>query len=471
MPKTTPMLLLGSLVVGLLSARALPEPEFITLRNQLDEVVDSTTINADGKTYRNTVVLLESPADSLYYKKASGIAAADGSKKMTTDHQFYIESLTKTFTATMVLQLSEEGLLGPQKLDTSLGDLKLFPPEVLDALHQIDGVSYGAGITVRQLLSHRTGMKNFTYDDEGGPSSDYQGTPFAPNSMLGVVAFDPDHGFMACLDQVQARLPEGTDPIESILKNGFPDGVDRNSFHFFSSPFRHWDYAAWKQDPNDRFAGLLNFYLSAMSQKALFAPGEDFKYTDTNYLILGLLIEKVTGNSLHKQLRHSILDPLEMKHTYMSYATDPPAGKWEQNLAELWALNNVPIVGVEINRSMMWTDAGIVSTVDDLRTFVRALIGGKLFRDNATWKHMTVLPTGVPMGYGLGVGISQQGDHKIFFHTGGAASWWTYDSFSDILFIGTMNDATGEGMQRFGRLLGGFQNVLKIHDIDLKKPF
>lgn len=246
---------------------------------------------------------------------------------------------------------------------------------------------------------------------------------------------------------------------------------DLGSFYFLRPPFKHWDFGAWEADSKDRFAGLLNFYLSGMNGAASFAPGEDFKYTDTNYLILGLLIEKVTGNSLHAELRRRIFDPLGMDRSYMSYATDPPAGEWRRGLSELWALNGLPIVKLGINRSMMWSDAGIVSTVGDLNVFVRALTGGKLFKDAATLQTMITLPDGVQMGYGYGVGISRNGDDTVLFHSGGAASWWTYQMKSKITFIGTMNDATDEGRQRLGRVHAGVQEALKAHGVEIRNPF
>lgn len=345
-----------SLLTGVISLPTFAQPDFQELEKTLDSVLDSATRDAAGIVQRNAVVRLEYPGHGFVYQKGSGIATADGQSLMTAEHQFYVESITKTFTATMVLQLAEEGKLGPNGLDATLADLEVLPAEVLTELHQIDGVSYGADITVRNLVQHRTGMKNFTYDDEQGTAGDYPDRPFAPRSFLGMMVFDPEQGFISLLQKSASQMPEGTDVIGSILENGFPDGIDRTSFLFFNPPFKHWDYAAWQADRTDRFAGLLNFYLAGMNRTSLFPPGQDFMYTDTNYLVLGLLIEKVTGNSLHTELRRRILNPLEMDDTYMSFAIEPPAGKWKRELAELWALDDWPIVALNINRSMMWSD-------------------------------------------------------------------------------------------------------------------
>ena len=455
---------------GLAVAYASPPPDLGALQAELDQLVAASTLDAENQPYRNAVVLLDVPQHSFTYRGASGIGSVQPRAAMTADHQFYIESITKTFTATVVLQLAEEGLLGDNGLDTTLGELQLFPPEVLDQLHRIEDNSYGASITVGQLLHHRTGMKNFTYEDEGGTVGDYPGLDFAPNSLLGLFIADPEKGLIGVLETARKHLPEGTDPTKSIGDNGFPSDLDLEPFYFFSPPFEHWDYNAWKSDPQDRFSGLLNFYLSAMNQTAKFPPGEEFAYTDTNYLVLGLLVEKVTGNSLHSELRKRIFDPLGMDRSYMSYATDPAADKYRKKLSELWAIN-LPIVGLKLNRSMMWSDAGIVSTVDDLNTFLRALASGNLFKNEATLKTMLALPEGVEMGYGCGIGINRRGDDTILFHSGGAASWMFYYVNADITFIGTMNDAGGEGRQRFGGVQQGFLQALGKQGISISSPF
>lgn len=459
---------LGLPLLALPAAYSSPPPDPSALRGELDQLVTASTLDAESQAYRNAVVLLDAPQLSFTYRAAAGLGSVRPKAPMTAEHQFYIESITKTFTATLVLQLVEEGRLGEKGLDATLGELQIFPPEVLDQLHRIGDDSYGSGITVSQLLHHRTGMKNFTYEDEGGAVG--EGQDFAPNSLLGLFVADPTKGLVGVLEAAGKHLPEGTDPTSYIGDNGFPSALDLEPFYFFSEPFAHWDYEAWKKDPQDRFAGLLNFYLSAMNKTAHFPPGEEFVYTDTNYLVLGLLIEKVTGNSLHSELRRRIFGPLKMDNSYMSYATDPSADGYRKQLAELWAVN-LPIVALDLNRSMMWSDAGIVSTVDDLNTFLRALATGKLFKNKATLETMLALPEGVEMGYGCGIGINRRGDDTILFHSGGAASWMFYYVEADITFIGTMNDADAEGLGRFGGVQNGFVETLGKYGITISSPY
>ncbi len=451
-------------------AARLSQAEQAELRGELDLLVAASTSGEAGREQRNAVVLLDAPRYGFIYRGASGIGDVRSGKPMTADHQFYIESITKTFTATLVLQLAEEGRLGENGLESTLAELELFPAEVLDRLHLIEATSYGPTITVSQLVHHRTGMKNFTYDDEGGRVADYPDRPFAPNSLLGVLVGDPAKGLAGLLEDVAGKLPEGSDPTRYLAEHGMPAGLDLGAYYFFSAPYEHWDYDAWKKDPKSRMAGLLNFYLGGMNETAMFPPGGGFAYTDTNYLVLGLLIEKITGNSLHAELRRRIFDPLGMDRTYLSYATDPPADKYRRELSELWALD-LPLVKLGLNRSMMWSDAGIVSTVDDLNVFIRALAAGKLFEKESTWQTMTALPDGAEMGYGCGIGVDRRGVDTILFHDGGAASWMIYYVQAGVSFVGTMNDATAAGFPRFGAVQKGLFEALAKHGIELDSPF
>ncbi len=149
-------------LVGPSSLDADPPEDTKALREALDEVVSASTVDSDGRQHRNAVVLVDSPTHRFTHASAAGIGSLENEAPMSPDHQFYVESITKTFTATVALQLAEEGRFGERGLDATLSELRAFPPEVLDQLHRIDDRSYGADITVGQLVRHRTGMKNFT---------------------------------------------------------------------------------------------------------------------------------------------------------------------------------------------------------------------------------------------------------------------------------------------------------------------
>jgi D-alanyl-D-alanine carboxypeptidase len=124
------------------------------LRVHLDGIVDAKSEDP----IHNAVLLVESPY--VRWKGATGMA--DGlDEEMTADHKFKVASIAKTMTATVVLQLVEEGRLD---LDSTLGGF--FDASVidLDTLHIYDGTSYGRRITVRQLLNHTSGIRDYMED-------------------------------------------------------------------------------------------------------------------------------------------------------------------------------------------------------------------------------------------------------------------------------------------------------------------
>jgi len=104
-------------------------------------------------------------------------------------------------------------------------------------------------------------------------------------------------------------------------------------------------------------------------QKVHSAPGERYHYSDTGYILLGLLIEKLSGKSLDEMLHERIFKPLNMNYSYLMFYSRPLNGNTEIN--EIW------FDGKEVSNynslSVDWAGGGIVSTLDDLKIFVKAL--------------------------------------------------------------------------------------------------
>jgi D-alanyl-D-alanine carboxypeptidase len=118
-----------------------------------------TIVDASGEDpIYSAVLLIEGP--NIGWKGAAGMA--DGQVEvMSADHSFKIASIAKTLTATVVLQLVEEGKLN---LDDTLETFFDSSVVDLDTLHIHDGISYGRGITIRQLLSHTSGIRDYMED-------------------------------------------------------------------------------------------------------------------------------------------------------------------------------------------------------------------------------------------------------------------------------------------------------------------
>ena len=231
--------------------------------------------------YLNGAVLVAEHGEVLY---AGGVGEADMEKRVanTAQTRFGIASITKQFTAALVLKEVEQGRI---RLDGKLSDY--LPWYRRDT---------GARITIEELLHHTSGLP-------------------------------PD------FDE-----PENSDTPEAS-KHDVPDQFARKS-----------------------------------CQKNLAAePGEKWAYSNCGYLLLGLVLEQVTGESYEKLLQERLLDPLQMRNTGMDHNDLPLRGG---------AVGYVRLAGPRykrgpyIDQGHIFSAGSMYSTVEDLKKWSDALDGG-----------------------------------------------------------------------------------------------
>jgi D-alanyl-D-alanine carboxypeptidase len=390
-------------------------------RAAIDAVVARLAGNGTTAPRRNAVVHVSAPKLGFEHSAAAGIARADSMAPMTAAHPFYIASITKPMVATRIMQLVEADRLS---LDTTLGDTGVLPPDALERLQVYGGHSYGAEITIRQLLQHRTGLRDMLLDDRQHLSEDVE-SGVAPASLGGIWTSQLAR-YMAC------RAQSGTcsDAEAARLYPG----------HRWTA----WNAAAWQRDATDRDAGLMNFFLAEMDKAGLFPPGRSFHYADTNYILLGMLIERISGRNLHAELRDAIFAPLRMRDTYLSYAPDPEAKPRDLQPADFW-IGEVPVVSSGVDISFDWAGGGIVTTVADLNRFLRGLQQGTVFRHAATRDAMlqcldTPARNGRGAGgYGLGIRCIDTDYGPMWGHTGAWGSVMVLFPQQDISITGTVD--------------------------------
>jgi CubicO group peptidase (beta-lactamase class C family) len=127
-----------------------------------------------------------------------------------------------------------------------------------------------------------------------------------------------------------------------------------------------------------------------LDQPANFQPDEDYEYSNTNYLLITLLIEKVTGKSKFEFIKEAILDPLNLKNTF---------GSLDQvNLDDLMSGY---YVGIE--EDIKTADYGsMIATAEDVGIFLRALNDGSLFDEGEQEVYSSIYQynhTGLIPGY------------------------------------------------------------------------
>jgi D-alanyl-D-alanine carboxypeptidase len=162
----------------------------------------------------------------------------------------------------------------------------------------------------------------------------------------------------------------------------------------------------------------------AAAQPPVFAPGTSFAYSNTDYTLLGLIIERITGHSWRHEVTRRVIRPLRLTRTEL-----PAPG--HRSIKGPHAHGYVEIDGkaVDVNIDPSFAGAAgaaaLVTTVQDLSRFLDTLLAGRLFRRRATLKQMlTIAPAqgeGGLVGYGLG--IEQRalpGGPTLIGHLGGA---------------------------------------------------
>ena len=290
------------------------------------------------------------PAALAAVTKADGstVGVAVGKGNLETgeapplDGEVRIGSISKTFTAVVIMQLVQEGKITlDEPIETYLPGL----------LHG-EGID-GAKITVRQLLQHTSG------------------------------------------------LPEYTDQI------GLED------------PFANRDKYYSARDTLDL----------ALSKPAAFEPGSQFKYTNTNYIVLSLLAEKVTHRPLAEQITKRIIEPLGLSHTYYP-------GPGEENIRgthpHAYTRNNQGQLE-DITRQDPSAAGGagaMISTPSELTKFLQAAFNGTLLNQDSITEMKKTVDTsnlsGVPgSGYGLGILSMPLSCGTAWGHSGGIPGYVT----------------------------------------------
>lgn len=275
--------------------------------------------------------------DGSTWQGTAGLADVAAGRPVTPDTAFSVASVSKTFTGALILALVEDGRLG---LD-------------VPATSYLPTLPIGPAITVRQLLDHTSGLRDFYF----GP------------------------------------------------------GVDRA---LLSKPARVWTAA--------RSLGYV--------RKPFAKPGVAWHYSNTNYLILGMLAEAVGGAPVAGQLRDRFFGPLGLDHTWYQ-AVDAPAAPVAHGYRFTGMSTKLPAIDLSVRTAVVpftsvVTASGaagsIATTAGDLVRWAAALYGGDALtpasRDamvedivrTATYK-----PT-VP--YGLGVQAVKIDGHRTLGHSG-----------------------------------------------------
>jgi CubicO group peptidase (beta-lactamase class C family) len=157
-----------------------------------------------------------------------------------------------------------------------------------------------------------------------------------------------------------------------------------------------------------------------------FPPGSRYSYSNTGFILLGRVVEKVSGESFDSFLTRRILKPLGMNHT--AYEPDPSDKRLARGYAT-FALSEPEYISPEATG---WIGAAgaIYSTPSDLAKWDMALIGGKVLKPDS-YTLMTKprkLTDGKISEYGCGLGVRMQSNRQILSHNGAVSGFVAWNA-------------------------------------------
>ncbi|MFB7613424.1 serine hydrolase domain-containing protein [Kitasatospora sp. NPDC056181] len=160
-----------------------------------------------------------------------------------------------------------------------------------------------------------------------------------------------------------------------------------------------------------------------------FAPGTSWGYSNTNYFVLGLLVEHTTGRSLSQEITRRILHPLHLRNTSLP-GSDRLPGPQLHGYEWLAGPGAAPVDLTAFNPSVYWAAGGIVSTTSDLNRFYRALFGGELLPPEQlrAMQEMQQTDRDDHRTYGLGLEARPAcaDGSRVVGHTGSVAGYTTF---------------------------------------------
>lgn len=314
-----PLILAAILIAAtgaVVGVRALASDESQRPRPELQRVLDSL-VTGPGRIAPGATAYVRGPKGT--WTGAAGLADVANGEPMRPDARMRLESVSKIWTATLVLRLAQEGKL---RLDDTV-ERRL--PGLLP---------YGDEITIRQLLTHRSGIV------------DNNDIVRAPRRYIAAVG-DP---------AARARLTRLAKRVGGAPATEFP-------------PTAWIELAAW--------------------QPLLFPPGSSYHYSNIGFELLGRVAARVSGDSVQELYRERIFEPLGLEHS----AYDPQ-GPIAGPHAQAYALSdNGPPRDATDWHGGVGAEGGVVSDAEDTARFLTALMHGKLLeaatleamKDDAFW--------------------------------------------------------------------------------------
>lgn len=292
------------------------------------------------------------------------------------------------------------------------------PEDIQDALQAlVDGWSDGSAVSARITIPEgswaaASGLVDVTGDKAATPDSQFRIGSISKTFLAVVLLQLADEGVLS-LDQTAADWLDDT--VVSQIANA--DTATLHELVTMTSGIAEYlndlFVEAILSDPTHPWtaAEALEF---AYGLEASFDPGEDYEYSNTNYLLLQLVIEAATGKPFHEVLRERVLEPAGLHDTY-TQGYEAPQERFVRGYEDLDQDGSADDV-TDINDGWGLADGGLISTTNDLTKFYTALfIEQTLLSEDM----LDLMTDGGEYEYGTGLEVIESEDGLIYGHSGG----------------------------------------------------
>ncbi|MEU4364290.1 serine hydrolase domain-containing protein [Promicromonospora sp. NPDC023987] len=256
----------------------------------------------------------------------------------------------------------------------------------------------------------------------------------------------------AILQLVDENKVELDTPIETYLPDTVPNGANITVRQILNHTSGLYDYMKGQGWSTNRWRGAGRFttyspeklLAEAFRHEPYFAPGTDFRYSNTNYIVAGQLIEAVTGQPYSSAIERRILRPLALTGTSFPGGDASLPNPAIHATATLDDGKEVDVTAQNV--SLDWAAGEMISTTRDLQTFFDALLGGSLISEDSLIQMRTTVPMGMGFHYGLGLErFDLPCGGQLWGHGGQLLGYVTYAYRRDGGRSLTMLLASGEG--------------------------
>ncbi|MGW0391810.1 serine hydrolase domain-containing protein [Streptomyces sp. NPDC003042] len=272
--------------------------------------------------------------------RTAGVRDRVSGEAMDTQARFRIGSVSKTFSSVVLLQLVDEGRL---ELDAPVN-------------RYLPGLLPDDRITVRHLLSHRSGLADYT----------------------------------------EAMFAKTVPGFEAVRNRVFT------------------------------YQELVDL---SLAEPRTTEPGVAYKYSNANFVVVGMLIENATGTSVAKQYERRIIKPLKLRHTSYVHPETRIRGAHVRGYLHPDEEGEPLVDSTEQTASWAQSAGAVISDPADLNTFTTALMRGRLLSPRMLDAMTTVTPTDAAQTRFYGLGLRRYDlscGTQVYGHTGTVQGFYTY---------------------------------------------